>query len=257
MRKALLRGIPDAITACELTHRAREPIDVGLARRQHQAYGACLEELGCTLEEIPADPNHPDCVFIEDTVVVVDACAVMTNPGAVSRRGEGPPVEQAVQRHRPIHRIQAPGTLDGGDVLRIGRRILVGASGRSNASGIEQLRSILEPHGHQVEAIPLSGCLHLKSACTLAAPDLALINPAWVDPERIGINTIAIAPEEPDAANVLLVGETLLADCRFPRTIERLHAEGIEPVVLENSELARAEGALTCCSVILEDPATV
>ena len=257
MKKALLRDISEGISSCELTHKARKPIDLSLARRQHKAYGSCLEQLGYTVSIIPADSNHPDCVFIEDTVVVVDECAVMTNPGAFSRRGEVPPVEQEVAKHRPIHRIQEPGTLDGGDVLKIGMRILVGASGRSNASGIDQLRSFLAPYGYQVEAIPVSGCLHLKSACTLAAPDRALINPAWVDPERIGINTIAVAPEEPDAANVLLLEEVLVAERRFPHTLQRLHAAGIEPIIIDNSELALAEGGLTCCSVILEVSATV
>lgn len=250
---ALLREIPDSIASCELTHLAREPIDLFRACQQHKAYGQCLEELGCTVEWIQADHNSPDCVFVEDTVVAVSELAVMTNPGALSRRGELPAIEAALGRYRPVAHLESPGTLDGGDVLRIGKKIYVGQSGRSNMFGIEQLRILLTPHGYEVIGTSVEGCLHLKSACALAAPDRVLVNPAWVDPDVFGIDVIHIDPEEPFAANVLLVENALVADLRFPRTCERLQACGIEPVLLDNGELAKAEGALTCCSVILEE----
>ena len=253
MTIALLREIPDSIASCELTHLTREPIDLFRARQQHEAYCQCLEELGCTLERIEGDPNYPDCVFVEDTVVAVPELAVMTNPGTPSRRGELPAVEATLGRYRPVSHVEAPGTLDGGDVLRIGKKIYVGQSSRSNMVGIEQLRMLLEPHGYEVIGTSVEGCLHLKSACTLAAPDRVLVNPAWVDPAFFDLNTIEIDPTEPYAANVLLLGATLVADLRFPRTCERLQACGIEPVLLDNGELAKAEGALTCCSVILEE----
>ena len=252
MTIALVRDIADSIGSCELTHLARSPIELSRARQQHAAYGQALKALGCTVQPIDADPNCPDCVFIEDTLVVVDELAVLTRPGAPSRRAELPPVEAAIASHREVARIEAPGTLDGGDVLRIGRRVLVGASGRSNPSGVEQLRSHLEPHGYTVEAVSFTGCLHLKSACTLAAPDRVLVNPAWVDPNKLGTATIDVDPGEPGAGNVLLVNDTLLADPAFPRTIERLEAEGIEPRLVPNDELAKAEAALTCCSVLLD-----
>ena len=257
MTIALLREISDSIASCELTHLPREPIDLSLARQQHEAYCQCLEELGCTLERIDADPASPDCVFIEDTVVAVEECALITNPGVHSRQGELSAVEDVVSGYRPITHIQEPGTLDGGDVLRIGSKIFVGNSGRSNRDGIEQLQACLAPYGYQVEAVPVRGCLHLKSACSLAEPDRVLINPEWVDPAIFGTGVIEIDPGEPHAANVLLVKEALIADLRFPRTIDRLVAVGIEPVLLENGELAKAEGALTCCSVILNEPGGV
>lgn len=253
MTIALLREIPDSIASCELTHLARESIDLIRARTQHEAYCQCLEELGCTVEWIKADHNSPDCVFVEDTVVAVAELAVMTNPGAPSRRGELPAVEATLGQYRPVAHVEAPGTLDGGDVLQIGEKIYVGQTARSNMVGIEQLRRLLSPHGYEVITTPVEGCLHLKSACTLAAPDRVLVNPAWVDPAIFDLNTIEIDPTEPYAANVLLLGETLVADLRFPRTCERLHACGIEPVLLDNGELAKAEGALTCCSVILAE----
>ena len=252
MTTALVRDIADSIGSCELTHLDRAPIDLGRARQQHEDYGRTLEALGCTLQRIDADPNCPDCVFIEDTLVVVDELAVLTRPGAPSRRAELSPVEAAVAHHREVARIESPGTLDGGDVLRIGHRVLVGASGRTNASGIEQLRSHLRPHGYTVEAVTFTGCLHPKSACTLAAPDRVLVNPTWVEPADLGTSVIEVDPTEPGAGNVLLVNGTLLADPAFPRTIERLQAEGIEPRLVPNDELAKAEAALTCCSVLLD-----
>ena len=252
MTTALVRDIADSLESCELTHLERSPIDLGRARNQHEAYCRTLEALDCTIHRIDADPTCPDCVFIEDTLVVVPEVAVLTRPGAPSRRAELPPVEAAVARHREVARIEAPGCLDGGDVLRIERRVLVGVSGRTNQSGIDQLRLHLEPFGYTVEAIEFSGCLHLKSACTVAATDRLLLNPAWVDPARLGTAVIEVHPSEPDGGNVLMVNDNLLADPRFPRTIERLHAEGIETHPVHNDELAKAEAALTCCSVLLD-----
>ncbi|MCH2160530.1 MAG: arginine deiminase family protein [Phycisphaerales bacterium] len=252
MTTALVRDIAETIDSCELTHLERAAIDLDRARLQHEAYCQALEAVGCTLCRIAADHGCPDCVFIEDTLVVVPELAVLARPGARSRRAELPLVESAASEFRDVVRIEHPGTLDGGDVLQVGRRILVGVSGRTNRPGIDQLRDHLSPHGFTVEAIQFSGCLHLKSACTLAAPDRLLLNPAWVDPSKLGINAIEVDPTEPDAGNVLLVGDTLLADPRFPRTVERLQSEGINPRLVENSELAKAEAALTCCSVLLD-----
>ena len=250
---ALTRDISSGIVDCELTHLDRTPIDLARAHRQHQAYTNCLEALGCRIQRVPGDPELPDCVFIEDTAVVVPELAVMTRPGALSRRGELPMVESALAEHRTIARIEAPGTLDGGDVLRIGRRIWVGAGPRSNAEGIRQLARHLGPHGYEVVSADYRGCLHFKSACTLAGEGVVLLNPEWVSPELFpGLDVLTVAAEEPFAANVLAVEGRVIVDLSFPRTIERLLKHGLEIRTVDNSELARAEGGLTCGCILLD-----
>jgi dimethylargininase len=237
---------------CELTHLVREPIDVGRASAQHAAYESALERLGCMVERLPELPDQPDSVFVEDAAVVFDELAVIARPGAESRRAEVPSVERAVAAHRPLAHIEAPGTLDGGDVLIAGRRVFIGVTRRTNAKAVSQMQARLAPHGYTVTAVPLSACLHLKSASALAAPDTVLFNPAWVD--RVifrDLDLVEIDPAEPMGANVLRVGEVTLCAAAFPRTRERLEARGIVTEPVEASEIAKAEGALTCCSVIV------
>ncbi len=254
MTVAITRKVSPAITRCELTHLQREPIDVALAARQHNAYERCLAELGCRVVSLPAEPELPDSVFVEDTAIVVDELAVVTRPGAESRRGETPAVARVLAEHRPVAAIEAPGTLDGGDVLRLGRRLFVGLSGRSNRAGIEQLHTLLSSHGYTVEALPFTGCLHLKSAVTQVAADAVLLNPAWVDPPAFGgFRRIEVDPAEAYAANALLVGDAVIYPVSFPRTAGRLERAGVRLVTVNVSELAKAEGAVTCCSLILRD----
>jgi dimethylargininase len=254
MTVAITRRVSAAITRCELTHLQREPIDAALAARQHEAYERCLTELGCRVVSLPSEPELPDSVFVEDTAIVMDELAVVTRPGAVSRRAETPTVARVLAEYRPIAAIEAPGTLDGGDALHLGRRLLVGLSGRSNREAIEQLRTLLSPHGYVVEALPVTGCLHLKSAVTQVTPDTVLFNSAWVDPVAFeGLRHIEVDPAEPYAANALLVGDTVIYPAAFPRTATRLERAGIRLVSVDVSELAKAEGAVTCCSLILRD----
>lgn len=254
MTVAITRKVSPAITRCELTHLQREPIDVALAAEQHAAYERRLAELGCRLVSLPAEPELPDSVFVEDAAIVVDELAVVTRPGAESRRGEIPAVARVLAEHRPVAAIEAPGTLDGGDVLHLGRRLLVGLSGRSNRAGIEQLRTLLSSHGYSAEALPFTGCLHLKSAVTQVAPDAVLLNPEWVDPAAFdGFRRIEIDPAEAYAANALLVGDAVIYPAAFPRTAGRLERAGVRLVTVNVSELAKAEGAVTCCSLILRD----
>ncbi|MFM7785238.1 MAG: dimethylarginine dimethylaminohydrolase family protein [Gammaproteobacteria bacterium] len=253
MLVAVTRGISPRFADCELTHIAREPIDTARAHAEHAAYEALLRELGAELHRLPADPGLPDCVFVEDTAVVLPECAVITRPGAASRRPETTAVAEILSGWRTLHRIEPPGTLDGGDVLVLDRRVLVGLGGRSNASGISQLRDCLAPRGYAVEAVPLRDCLHLKSAVTRAGPESLILNPAWVDAGLFrGWQLVEVDPAEPGAANVLLVGDELVTAAHHARSRERLERAGLRPRVLEASEVARAEGALTCCSLIFE-----
>ncbi len=252
MSLVITRKPSPSILRCELTHLTREGIDFARAQQQHERYEQCLARLGCRVLSLPAEPDMPDAVFVEDTAIVLDELAVITRPGAPSRRPESASVAAALAPHRPLAAIQPPGTLDGGDVLLLGRRILVGLSGRSNHQGIEQLRALLEPHAYSVEAVAVAGCLHLKSAATLVAPGTVLLNPAWVDAAVFaGLRTIDVDPTEAQAANALRVSGRVIYPAAFPRTEERLRRSGIQLELVDVSEFAKGEGGVTCCSLIL------
>ncbi|HVX05759.1 MAG TPA: arginine deiminase family protein [Rhodanobacteraceae bacterium] len=231
----------------------RRAIDVGLARRQHAAYEQALREAGCEVRQLPEQPGQPDSVFVEDTAIVLDEVAVITRPGAASRRGEVASMAVALEGLREIVRIEPPGTLDGGDVLRLDRTLYVGTSARSSAEGIAQLARLLAPFDYRVVAVPLQGCLHLKSAVTQVASGQVLVNPDWVDARCLpGWEPIAVDPAEPHAANALLVGDALIYPASCPRTAEALRGLGIDLRSVGMSEMEKAEGAVTCCSLILD-----
>lgn len=252
-RIAITRAVSPALADCELTHLERQVIDVDLARQQHAAYQQALRDAGCEVLELQALNDFADSVFVEDTAVVLDNVAVLTRPGAESRRGEVESMAAALAPFRECLRIEAPATLDGGDVLRLGRVIHVGASARSNADGIEQLRRLVAPFGYDVEAVPMHGCLHLKSAVTQVAHDLLLVNPAWVDASHfIGYQILSVDPDEPFAANAVWFGDRVLYSASFPRTAQLLRDAGIDVRLVDMSETEKAEGAVTCCSVIFD-----
>ena len=210
-----------------------------------------LKALGCTILELDADENHPDGVFVEDTALVLPELAIMTRPGAASRRGELPAVAAVLSEHRSLASIEQPGTLDGGDVLRIGKKIYVGSSERSNQEGTRQLTQIVAPYGYSVERIALNGCLHLKSACTFIGEDTLLANTTWVDPTLLDVEQVIAVPEaEPFAANALRIEDSLLIGEQFSLTTDLLQQAGFQVVPVKNTELAKAEGGLTCSSVI-------
>ncbi len=248
---ALTRAISPRIVECELTHLARAPIDVARAEAQHRAYEMALTALGVAVQRVAPAPEHPDSVFIEDTALVFDELAVLTRPGAASRRGEVAAVEQALAAHRPLARIEAPGTLDGGDVFAVGHRVFAGRTERTNDAGIAQLATLLTPHGYAVVPVEVMGCLHLKSAATALDDATVLINPAWVRADAFGgLSTVEIAPEESGAANIVRVGSTLLMAAEYPRTRARLESRGYTVRTVPADELAKAEGAVTCCSLL-------
>ena len=219
---------------------------------QHAAYEQALAALGCTVQRLPPAPDLPDSVFVEDTAIVCDEVAIIARPGAASRRAEVDIVAAALAAHRPLARIDAPGTLDGGDVLRVGRRIYVGVSSRTNAEGVRQLREILTPLGYAVRDVAVSGCLHLKTGVTEVARDTVLLNPDWVDPALFeGLQCIAVDPSEAFAANALLAGDVLLCASAHPLTRRRIEDHGIEARTVDADELAKAEAGLTCCSILI------
>ena len=250
MIHAITREVSPAIGQCELTCIERRSIDVDLAREQHAQYRRLLTELGCTVIHLRAEPTLPDSVFVEDGAVVLDELAVLTRPGAESRRGEVASLRAALTPYRPLVELTPPAILDGGDVLRIDRTIWVGLSTRTNRAGIEQLQQLVKPHDYEVKTVEVGGALHLKSAVTVVADNTILLNPEWIDPVFDGYRAIAVDPSEPSAANVLRVGETTVVSSSYPRTAAQLDAHGIQCRSVASSELAKAEGALTCCSLL-------
>ena len=246
-----MRGVSRSLADCQLSFVERTPIDIERAAQQHAAYRRALEACGCRVVALPAEDAFPDAVFVEDVALVLDEIAVRTRPGAPSRRGEVDSVAEALTPFRPIRAIEAPATIDGGDVLRIGRTIYVGQGARTNGEAVRQLDALVNVYGYTVEAVPTCECLHLKSAVTAVADDIVLINPAWVDADVFATyRRIEIDPDEPHAANALRIGDRIVYPDNFPRTRRRLEEAGIAITTVDVSELEKAEGAVTCCSIV-------
>jgi dimethylargininase len=251
MRIAITRQISPRFNECELTHLDRQPIDLDLARAQHHEYEAALRELGCEVISLPPEPDLPDSVFVEDVALVFDEVAIITRPGADSRKPEAESIAQALSPYRTLFAIEVPGTIDGGDVLRVGRTIYSGLSGRTNRSGVEQLQKFLAPYGYTVKGVDVTGCLHLKSAVTQVSDDVLLINPAWMDRSTFKkMRFIEVDESEPSAANAVWLDDAVLYPSSFPRTQRRLEDAGLRLKIVAATEVAKAEGAVTCCSLI-------
>jgi dimethylargininase len=258
MLTALTRAVSRSLAECELTWLSREKIDIGLAVAQHERYEEALRSMGVRVIALPEQPDLPDAVFVEDPLIVTDEVAILTRMGAASRQPEGASLEAAIACYRPVRRLAEPATLEGGDVMRIGRDVFVGLSSRTNAEGIAQLRGILGPSGYRVRAVEVRGCLHLKSACTSLVDEkpgdgTILANRGWLDTRALaGYRIVDVAAEEPGAANVLRIGDTVLMPDSFPQTRKIIEAEGLRVLAIDISELMKAEAAITCSSVIFE-----
>jgi len=264
MLMALTRAVPPSIDRCELTHLARTPIDYGRAVEEHDRYEAELRAMGCRVERLPDAPDLPDSVFVEDTAIVFDELAVIARPGAASRRSEVTTAMAALEKYRRVARIEAPGTLDGGDVLVTERRVFVGDTPRTNADGARLLAELIAPLGFDVIRVPVTECLHLKSAVSrlpqsnpVRPPGFGrqalLISCAWIDAAPFdGFELIEVDPSEPAAANVLTIGDSVLCPEEFPRTRAVLNACGFVTRSVPAGELAKAEGGLTCGSLVFE-----
>lgn len=238
---------------CELAYLSRQAIDVARAAEQHREYERCLRELGAAVISLAPEPDLPDAVFVEDPAVVVDEVAVLTRMGARSRRREAESLARAIEPFRPLRWLREPATLEGGDVMRIGRTVFVGASSRTNAEGIRQLAEMLSHHGYAVEAVEVRGCMHLKTGCTYVGDGTLLANRAWIDTTPLGkYRIIDVAPQEPWAANALRVGDTVVMPHSFPATANLLQRAGWKVRTLDVSELVKAEAGLTCMSILFE-----
>lgn len=248
---ALVRPPSPALATAELTHLERVPVHVALAHRQHAGYVDVLRSLGVEVHALPPAPAHPDGMFVEDVLVVVDRLAVITRPGAPSRRGETADVPAALTTFDlEVARIEAPATLDGGDVLQIGDRVYVGRSTRTDDAAIGQLRRLLEPWGRTVVPVDVTGALHLKTAVT-ALPDGGLVACRdLVDVAPFGPRQMLEA-EEPAGADVLLVGDTVVVSAAAPRTAAAIAARGFPVETVDISELEKLEAGPTCLSVLL------
>ena len=252
MLLAITRDVSPRFNECEITHIDRTPIDVKIAQSQHHGYIQALKELGCAVLELPAEADLPDSVFVEDTAVVVPDVALITKPGADSRKPETESIAHALAPYRELVFIESPGAVDGGDVLVLGKNIYVGLSTRSNKHAIDQMDQLLGKYGYKTQGVEMHDCLHLKSAVTRVDENTLLINRNWVDVENFeGYDLIDIDPSEPFAANCLPINGSIIYPTTFPKTTAKLEARGykIKPVVVD--ELAKAEGAVTCCSLIV------
>ena len=251
--RAIVRQPSPALSHCALTFLTRQPIDFETALRQHDRYVAALRSIGVEVHVLPPDPHFPDAVFVEDTAVVVDECAVLTRPGIESRRGEVESIAAALLPFRPASRITAPGTIEGGDVLRVGRTFFVGQTARTNAEGTRQLEEFLGPHGYEIVPVTPTGCLHLKSAVTFIGDESVLVNPAWIDVDLFSRwQCVPVAAEEPHGANALLVGDVVHVAASAPLTRRKLDALGFATKSIDTSEFEKAEAALTCLSLLFD-----
>ena len=253
MLTAITRAVSPAIVHCELSFIDRRPIDLARAQDQHHAYEMLLERLGARVISLPAEPDLPDSIFVEDPAIVLDELAVLLPLGTETRRREAASLAHALAKFRKIAYVSLPGTLEGGDILRIGRKLFVGLTKRSNAEGIRQLAAILAPHNYEVLAVPVTGCLHLKSAVTHLGRNTLLANRAWFDATPLaGYEWIDVDPTEPHAANALALAGTIVFPASFPRTRARIEALGFHVTPIDISELQKAESGLTCSSLLFE-----
>jgi len=250
---AITRAVSPNLGSCELSYLPRQRIAISKAIHQHQAYEQCLARLGLRVISLPAEAELPDAVFVEDGAIVVDEVAVITRMGVASRRPETDSLAAALSPYRRLHFLRAPATLEGGDVLRVGRTLYVGATGRTNPEGIAQLEEMLRPFDYRIKTVAVSGCLHLKTGCSYLGHNTLLANGDWIDGSQMdGLEIIAVPGAEPWAANTLVIGETMLLPASFPQTRALLERRGFCVETLDISELQRAEAGLTCLSIIFE-----
>lgn len=255
MLTAITRAVSPALERCELSFIARQPIDMELAVAQHHAYEDHLAGLGVRVISLPAEPELPDSMFVEDPALVLDELAVIFPLGTETRRREALSIALALQPYRHLEYIQFSAMVEGGDVLRLGRKLFVGATARSNAEGIDELKRIVSPYGYEVTSVPVSGCLHLKSAVTALDGHTLLAKREWFDAAKIpGYDWVDVDPSEPHAGNALALCGSILFPASFPLTRERIEARGFRVTTLDISELQKAESGLTCSSLLFDAP---
>lgn len=253
MLTAITRKVSSALANCELSFIPRQTIDIEKARAQHHAYEELLAKLGANVISLPEEPDLPDSMFVEDPAIVFDELAVICPLGTETRRKEAPSLAATLEKFRRLAYVKLPGILEGGDVLRIGKKVFVGVTQRTNPEGIRQLAVLLEKFGYDLTAVPLTGCLHLKSAVTYLGRDTLLANRPWFDSKRLaGFECVDVDPAEPRAANALALADAVVLPASFPKTRQKIEAKGFKVLTLDISELQKAESGLTCSSLLFE-----
>ena len=248
---AITRAVGPSLVDCALTFLDRQPIDLARAEAQHAAYNEALRLAGTVVEVLPANAALPDSVFVEDTAVVLDEVAVVTRPGTPLRQREVQSISAALSTYRKLMRIVAPATLEGGDVLRLGRDFYVGISSRTNGAGFSQFASIVRAFGYRATPIEVKGCLHLKTAVTALDAETLLVNPSWIDAAALPVvRLLVVPPDEPFGANALVVNGVVHLSARSKRTKELVERSGFSVSALDVSEFEKAEAGLTCLSLI-------
>lgn len=229
------------------------PIDPALARHQHAAYRAALAALGARVVTLPPDDAHPDACFVEDTAVVIDDLALVTRPGAPSRRGEGAAIAAALAPLVELATMEAPATLDGGDCLRLGRTLFVGRSARTNAAGIARAAQVFAPRGVRVVAVDLPpAVLHLKCVCARLGDDRVLLADGTIDPAVFaGVGIVRVPATEAYAANAVAIGAGVVCADGFPATRAALERAGFAVHAVPTTEVRKADGSLTCLSILV------
>jgi dimethylargininase len=236
----------------ERTFVGDETIDYPRALEQHSAYEDALRAHGAEVTTLDVNLGLPDSVFVEDTAVVLDEVAIIMSMGAVSRRAELAGIEPALRAHRPLARVVLPGTIDGGDVVRAERSLYVGHSSRTNTAGVQAFRDIVRPYGYTVTAVPVHGCLHLKTACSSLPDGRFLVNADCIDVTRLNSHILEVPTHEPWAADVLVIGDRIIASDAFSDSIDLLMTNGFGVTPVAVSEFAKAEGGVTCLSLLFE-----
>jgi dimethylargininase len=253
--KAITRPPGVRLAECELTYLDRQPIDIERARAQHRAYESALRHFGVDVQSLPVDDDYPDGCFVEDTAILLGETAVLTRPGAASRRGEIESMASVLGATHDLRRIEAPGTLDGGDVLQADHALYVGVTegGRTNREGAEALRAIATRAGYDVHIVPFHGCLHLMSAVSYLGDRAVIVDRRFVEPTLFAsYRVVDVAPDEPQGANVLDVGDALLVPASAPRTATALRKRRYTVQSVDISEFEKAEGGLTCLSLLVK-----
>ena len=236
---------------CLLTYLDRQPIDYELAQAQHRAFCQMLRRAGVRVRTLQTHVRSPDAVFIEDTAIVLDEIAILTSPGKATRRRELAAVERALADLHIIRRIEPPAMIEGGDVLRIRRELLVGLSSRTNSTGVTRLAQIVQPCGYRVIPIPIDHCLHLKTACTALNDHTLLVNPDWIDTAKLTrFKLLSVPADEPWGANVIRLNNRIWLPAAHRQTAAKLRQAGYQTQLLELSEFAKAEGGISCLSLL-------
>lgn len=253
MLLGITHGVSPRLDQGELTYINRESLDYALALQQHDHYCSILAAHGVDVKKLAMNSSYPDSCFVEDTAIVLDEIAIITSMGTASRRGETAGIATELSKYREIATIQLPATIEGGDVLRIGKTLLVGLSSRTNAQGIEALINIVKRLGYTVVPVPVTGCLHLKTACTAINGEILLVNPPWINITPLRNYTLLpVSPDEPWAANIICVDDIICAQAGFPKTLAKLQTFSSSIEIIDISEFRKVEAGLSCLSILFQ-----